>query len=122
MTDLDNNFLDHQRLSDFLRDVPMPDDVYIAEYVWIGGNGDDMRCKARTLPGKPDFDKPEDLPVWNYDGSSTNQAPGHDSEVHIVPRAIYKDPFRGGNNILVLCDGFKKGMLCLEAKNMRYER
>ncbi len=22
---------------------------------------------------------PKDLPIWNYDGSSTNQAPGHDS-------------------------------------------
>ena len=25
--------------------------------------------------------KVEDLPIWNYDGSSTGQAPGHDSEV-----------------------------------------
>jgi hypothetical protein len=23
----------------------------------------------------------DDLPIWNYDGSSTGQAPGHDSEV-----------------------------------------
>ncbi len=30
------------------------------------------------------------------------QAPGDDSEVYIVPRAIYRDPFRGGDNILVL--------------------
>ena len=30
--------------------------------------------------------KPEDLPVWNYDGSSTGQAPGDDSEVYLVPR------------------------------------
>ena len=29
---------------------------------------------------------PEDLPVWNYDGSSTGQAPGDDSEVYLVPR------------------------------------
>lgn len=35
--------------------------------------------------------------MWNYDGSSTGQAPGHDSEVYLVPRAIFKDPFRGAN-------------------------
>lgn len=30
------------------------------------------------------------------------QAPGDDSEVYLVPRAIYRDPFRGGDNILVM--------------------
>ena len=25
--------------------------------------------------------KPEDLPVWNFDGSSTRQAPGDNSDV-----------------------------------------
>lgn len=32
---------------------------------------------------------------------------GHDSEVFLVPRAIYKDPFRGGDNILVLADCYE---------------
>lgn len=45
-----------------------------------------------------------ELPVWNYDGSSTGQAPGDDSEVYIKPVRIYPDPFRGGKNILVLCE------------------
>jgi glutamine synthetase len=40
------------------------------------------------------------LPKWNYDGSSTNQAPGADSEVILYPQAIFKDPFRRGHNIL----------------------
>lgn len=75
-----------------------------AEYVWIGGTGADMRSKSRTL------DKVEslkDLPIWNYDGSSTGQAPGTDSEVYLVPRSYYKDPFRGGDNILVMCDTYE---------------
>ena len=34
------------------------------------------------------------LKVWNYDGSSTGQADGHNSEVLLKPRAIFNDPFR----------------------------
>jgi glutamine synthetase len=45
-----------------------------------------------------------DLRIWDFDGSSTNQAPGHDSDVYLRPAAIFKDPFRGGDNILVLCE------------------
>jgi hypothetical protein len=32
---------------------------------------------------------------------------GHDSEVFLVPRAIFKDPFRGGENILVMADCYE---------------
>merc|ERR1719311_1531610 len=49
---------------------------------------------------------PAELPVWNYDGSSTEQAPGSDSEVLIKPVAIFNDPFRGHPHKLVLCEGF----------------
>lgn len=50
----------------------------------------------------------ETLPEWNFDGSSTGQAPGDDSEVILKPRRIFRDPFRprsdGVDNILVMCD------------------
>ncbi|XP_010066985.1 glutamine synthetase cytosolic isozyme isoform X2 [Eucalyptus grandis] len=79
-------------------------DKIIAEYIWIGGSGIDMRSKARTLRG-PVTD-PAKLPKWNYDGSSTDQAPGHDSEVILYPQAVFRDPFRRGSNILVMCDAY----------------
>lgn len=76
----------------------------MAEYVWIGGTGADLRSKTRTLDKVPK--SAADLPTWNYDGSSTGQAPGDDSEVYLQPVAIFKDPFRRGDNILVLCDAY----------------
>ncbi|VAH88331.1 unnamed protein product [Triticum turgidum subsp. durum] len=77
-------------------------DKIIVEYLWIGGSGIDIRSKARTVNG-PITDASQ-LPKWNYDGSSTGQAPGEDSEVILYPQAIFKDPFRRGDNLLVMCD------------------
>mmetsp|Transcript_36644 Transcript_36644/g.82846 ORF Transcript_36644/g.82846 Transcript_36644/m.82846 type:complete len:359 (+) Transcript_36644:19-1095(+) len=39
------------------------------------------------------------LPVWTYSGAG-------DIDVHMVPRRIYKDPFRRGDNIMVLVDSY----------------
>ena len=71
-----------------------------AEYVWIGGNNE-LRCKTMTLDKKPDTIS--DLAVWNFDGSSTGQAPGKDSEVLLKPCAMFLDPFRGAPHVLVMC-------------------
>jgi len=80
----------------------------IAEYIWIdGSNG--MRSKCKTVDrtdeevakGRVTLDE---LPEWNFDGSSTGQAPGNNSDVYLRPVAIYDDPFRGKPNVLVMCE------------------
>lgn len=90
-------------LDRFLR-LPQGDKIQ-AQYIWIGGSGSDLRAKTRTLTSKPKH--VSELSEWNFDGSSTGQAPGEDSEVIIKPVAMFPDPFRLGDNILVLCDCYK---------------
>ena len=49
------------------------------EYVWIDGMGG-LRSKSRVL--SRDYTYVDELPLWNYDGSSTGQAEGTDSEIN----------------------------------------
>ena len=42
-----------------------------AEYVWIGGSGQDLRSKTMTLEAVPK--DVSELRIWNFDGSSTGQ-------------------------------------------------
>jgi glutamine synthetase len=75
----------------------------IIEYIWLADD-QSLRGKARTY-FKP-INKLEDIEDWNYDGSSTGQSPGNDSEILIKPVAMFNDPFRGKHHKLVLCDGY----------------
>lgn len=96
-------FLDIHVSNNFSK-IDYPSDVVLAEYVWIGGSGQDLRCKTKTLANRAEVKSVDELPVWNYDGSSTGQAPGKDSEVYLKPIRVFRDPFRGGRNVLVLSE------------------
>lgn len=76
-----------------------------AMYIWVDGTGEGIRCKTKTLDAEPMV--PEDLPIWNFDGSSTGQASGANSDVYLHPVALFKDPFRRGKNKLVLCETYQ---------------
>jgi len=92
-------------LDKYMKLSPKHDEHIQAMYVWIDGSGEFLRAKTRTHPH--DVKCPAELPEWNFDGSSTGQAEGSNSDVFIKPVNMYKDPFRGGNNKLVLCETYK---------------
>ncbi|XP_034254454.1 glutamine synthetase 2 cytoplasmic [Thrips palmi] len=88
-----------------LMTLPMPANKVLATYIWIDGTGENVRCKSRTLDFIPK--DVSELPEWNYDGSSTFQSEGSNSDTYLNPVAMYRDPFRGGDNKLVMCDTYK---------------
>lgn len=72
-----------------------------AMYIWIDSYNE-LRCKTRTLDKVPT--SYTELPQWNFDGSSTAQATGENSDCYLNPVALYRDPFRKDPNKLVLCE------------------
>lgn len=76
-----------------------------AEYLWVDGDQptQQMRSKARVV-SVPEHPQATDFPEWSFDGSSTGQATGDDSDCMLHPVRVYTDPMRQGNHFLVLCE------------------
>lgn len=78
------------------------DNVIIATYVWIDGDSN-TRSKTRILKLRKVRDITE-LPIWNFDGSSTKQSTGRFSDVFLHPKRVYTDPWKSAPHVLVLCE------------------
>lgn len=80
-----------------------------AEYIWLDGTSPTQETRSKTrmvdVRGK-DTVSLSDFPKWSYDGSSTYQAEGSDSDLLLHPVCVVNDPIRGNGNFLVLCEVF----------------
>ena len=74
--------------------------VYKAEYIWVDGTKPTPQLRSKTkvieLGHRPE--------VWGFDGSSTNQAEGENSDCVLNPVFLCDDPIRKGFNKLVMCE------------------
>ena len=64
------------------------------EYIWLDGSKPTQGLRAKTKIAKDFGGTLEECPVWCFDGSSTNQAPGGSSDCLLKPVAIFPDPGR----------------------------
>jgi glutamine synthetase len=74
--------------------------AYKAEYIWIDGTEPTAKLRSKVKI----FADGEELGLWGFDGSSTNQAPGKASDCVLRPVFDCPDPIRGGDNRLVMCE------------------
>ena len=74
------------------------------EYIWIGKN-QELRSKTRIISNISEKFTKEDIPDWNFDGSSTGQASVENSEVILKPKKLFKSPFPN-IAVLILCETY----------------
>ena len=82
---------------------------YKAEYIWIDGTKPTAQLRSKTKILK----KGQAPPIWGFDGSSTNQAEGSNSDCVLKPVRVIDDPDRFSRstpNKLVLCEVFTPDM------------
>jgi len=77
---------------------------YKLEYIWLDGYEPTPNLRSKTKVKAFDtFPAIAEIPVWGFDGSSTRQAEGSNSDCLLQPVAIYPDPARR-NGALVMCE------------------
>lgn len=89
------------------------------EYVWLDAQNK-CRSKMRVLQisnseDLTDYEFMKLLPLWNFDGSSTDQATTENSEVILKPQAVFKHAFYEAeykimDSYFVICDCYNSNM------------
>ncbi|HEY0054227.1 MAG TPA: glutamine synthetase beta-grasp domain-containing protein [Pedobacter sp.] len=73
------------------------------EYIWLDGYKPTQSLRSKTKIEKDFSGKLADCPMWSFDGSSTEQAPGGASDCLLKPVYICPDPQRK-EGYLVMCE------------------
>ncbi|MEM9916570.1 MAG: glutamine synthetase beta-grasp domain-containing protein [Bacteroidota bacterium] len=73
------------------------------EYIWLDGYVPTQSLRSKTRIENNFGGSLKDCPMWSFDGSSTQQAPGGSSDCLLQPVAIFPDPDRK-NAFLVMCE------------------
>ena len=73
------------------------------EYIWLDGYKPMQSLRSKTKIVDNFSGNLEDCPMWSFDGSSTEQAPGNSSDCLLKPVAVYPDPARH-NAFLVMTE------------------
>jgi glutamine synthetase len=79
------------------------DSKYKLEYVWLDGYTPEPNLRSKTKIVAKAPKSVDDLALWGFDGSSTQQAEGHSSDCILKPVALYPDTGRK-NAFLVMCE------------------
>jgi glutamine synthetase len=74
------------------------------EYIWLDGYEPVPNLRGKTrVQELSSFPELEELPIWGFDGSSTLQAEGSNSDCLLQPVAVFPDPAKT-NAALVMCE------------------
>ena len=74
------------------------------EYLWLDGYTPVANLRGKTMVKEFDsFPSLDQLPEWGFDGSSTLQADGSDSDCILKPASVFPDSTRK-NGALVMCE------------------
>jgi len=73
------------------------------EYIWLDGYSPTQSLRSKTRIERDFSGKLQGCPMWSFDGSSTKQAEGNDSDCLLKPVAIFPDPERS-NGFLVMTE------------------
>jgi glutamine synthetase len=73
------------------------------EYIWLDGYLPEPNLRSKTKVVEKEPSSLSDLPMWGFDGSSTQQAEGKSSDCLLKPVAMYPDSTRK-NGFLVMCE------------------